>query len=491
MRVRILTRNSDLARLQGRLVGQRIEQVHASTRVALLTRDASGDRDLATPLWQLGDKGAFTSDLSDALPAGEADIVVHSWKDLPTEARRGTVVAATLARGDARDVLLLKPAAMDGRAPRLAILSSAPRRALMLGESLPPLLPWPVERVECVPVRGNVQTRIRHLMTGAADGLVVAKAAIDRLLDPASPFTDTARLVRGALDACLWMVLPLREFPSAAAQGALAIEAAAGNAPVLDLLARVNDSATWRAVAAERYLLAAHGGGCHQAIGASVRPLACGDVISLRGRTEAGEALTQWTLRTPRDRQPAASIARIWPRPEERDQTARRPLAIPDPVDDRGLYVTRDEALPRAWHVDRGRLVWAAGPDTWRKLTARGIWVHGSSEGLGHFDPAAVDRLAGRAMRWHRLTHLGADVPDALGTYASACPLPEDLGGRTHFFWRSGTEFRAAIEAYPQVRDRWHASGPGHTFDVVERLAGGARVRPFLGYADWLAETTA
>lgn len=489
MRVRILTRSSDLARLQGLMVQQHIE-TRLPAAITLLTRDASGDRDTGTPLWQLGDKGAFTSDLSDALSRGDADIVVHSWKDLPIEPRRDTVVAATLPRADARDVLLLDPNALDRQVARLSILSSAPRRALMLGESLPPLLPWRVERVDCVPVRGNVQTRIRQLMRRAGDGLVVAKAALDRLLDPASPFPETARVIRDALDACLWTVLPLREFPTAAAQGALAIETAAGNKPLLEVLARINDAATWAAALAERNLLAAHGGGCHQAIGASVQTRTFGEVVSVRGRTDSGDVLSQWTLLARHRAQPKASIRDIWPRPEERSQTVRRPLTVRDPEDDRGLYVTRDEALPRAWKVDSRRVVWAAGGDTWRKLAARGVWVRGSSEGLGQFDPSAIDLLAGRCMRWHRLTHVGADVPDAIATYQSETALPEDLANRTHFFWRSGTEFRKAIASFPQVRDAWHACGPGHTLDVVERIAGGARVRPFLGYDAWLAETT-
>lgn len=491
MRVRILTRSSDLARLQGLIVRQHLEAASPSLTATLITRDASGDRDTGTPLWQLGDKGAFTSDLSDALSRADADIVVHSWKDLPIEPRPDTVIAATLPRADARDVLLLAPAAMERRTPRLSILSSAPRRALMLGESLPPLLPWPVERVECVGVRGNVQTRVRHFTNGGGDGLVVAKAALDRLLDPESPFTETTGRIREALDACLWMVLPLREFPSAPAQGALAIEAGRDQRQMLDVLARVNDAATWQAVGAERDLLAAHGGGCHQAIGASVQRMHFGEVVSLRGRTDAGVVLSDWTLRARQATQPKTSLREIWPRPDERGFTVRRPLTIRDPDDDRGLYVTRDEALPHGWRVDPRRIVWVAGGETWRKLAARGVWVRGSSEGLGQFDPAVIDRLAGRAMRWHRLTHKGADVPDAIATYETETELPADLASRTHFFWRSGSEFRHALASFPELRDRWHACGPGHTFDVVERLAGGARVRPFLGYTDWVAETTA
>ena len=491
MRLTILTRASELARLQGLLVERTLQRILPGASITRTARDSSGDRDRQTPLWQLGDKGAFTSDLSDALTSGAADLVVHSWKDLPIEPRRDTLVAATLPRGDARDVLLIRQDAADGRTPWLRILSSSPRRALMLGQSLPELLPWPVETIECLPVRGNVPTRIERLMEGAGDGLVVAKAALDRLLDPESPFAQTAAAIRASLAQCRWIVLPLREHPAAAAQGALAIEIARSNAPLEEALQRVNHRQTWRAVVKERELLARFGGGCHQAIGANVLPLPFGDVISVRGRADDGQAIEQWTLARDRaGQQTRASAEMVWPRPDERDLVTRSALGVRPPDDDRGWYVTRDYALPHDWPVDPGRVVWVAGPSTWRKLAARGVWVNGSAEGLGVFDPACIDRLAGRAMAWHRLTHAGADVPDALPTYDADVQLPPDLATRTHFFWRSASEFRKALAACPGVRDRWHACGPGHTFEVVERIAGPARVRPVLAYEEWFKEIT-
>jgi len=216
----------------------------------------------------------------------------------------------------------------------------------------------------------------------------------------------------------------------------------------------------------------------------------CGDVTSVRGRTDAGQTLSTWTLRTPVPAQPNADRRAIWPRPDERDRVTRRALAVTDPADGRALYVTRDEALPAGWAVD-DRIVWAAGTSTWRKLAARGVWVHGSSEGLGVFDPSAVDRLAGRVVAWHRLTHAGAGMPDALATYETDSTLPDDLAARTHFFWRSGQECRRALAAHPALRERWHAAGPGHTFDVARELVEAGRVRPFLGYEQWLEEVTA
>lgn len=486
MRVRILTRASDLARLQGHLVQRRLADI--GIRAELMTRESSGDRDGATPLWQLGDKGVFTADLSDALARGDADLVVHSWKDLPIEPRRDTVVSATLPRGDARDVLLVRHDVVAKRAAWLKILSSSPRRALMLGELLPTFLPWPVETIEFAPVRGNVPTRLRHLLDGAGDALVIAKAALDRLLDPPSPFSDAAAFIRAAMDRCHWMVLPIREHPSAAGQGALALEVARSNRALQDALTRVNHGPTWRSVHQEREALAGYGGGCAQAIGITVLPLPFGTVTSLRGRADSGEELQKWSLDASGPVLPKARLSAVWPRPDECDRATRQAFPVSDPGDDRGLYATRAEALPATWQVEAGRIVWVAGSSTWRKLAARGIWVHGSAEGLGTFDPSAVDRLAGRAMTWHRLTHARAEVPDALATYDAESPLPADLAKRSHFFWRSASEYRLALAAAPEIRDRWHACGPGQTFDVVQRLSGSPHVRPYLTYDHWLED---
>ena len=98
VRVRILSRASDLARLQAMLVSRALQAQFPELDIQLLTRASAGDRDGTTPLAAMPDKGAFTSDLSDALLKGHADLVVHSWKDLPLEDRDGTTVAATLER---------------------------------------------------------------------------------------------------------------------------------------------------------------------------------------------------------------------------------------------------------------------------------------------------------------------------------------------------------------------------------------------------------
>lgn len=492
MRLTILSRASDLARLQAMSVERALRACSPALDISLRWRATLGDRDQQTSLVNLTDKGAFTADLSDALGFGDADIVVHSWKDLPLEERRDTEVAATLARADPRDLLLVRRDVVTRRPAVLSVLSSSPRRAFLLEQSLPALLPWRVEDVRCVPVRGNIPTRLAKLANGDADALVVAKAAIDRLLTFGEPFADVSRAIRRHLDGFLFMVLPIRECPSAPAQGALAIEIARHRNDVRDRLVPVSDAPTRRAVDAERAILAGYGGGCHQAVGATVLVRDFGVVTSVRARPGTGPADARWTLTSDQAMPPPVSPALVWPRPDERDRAQRRPLDVTQPSGDAGYWVAREHALPLDWSVPPDRLVWAAGTATWRALASRGVWVHGCTDGLGDDEVPGIDAIAGRAVRWHRLTHAGAAArvgareATALATYVVDENLPADLAARTHFYWTSGSLFLRALEKFPEIASRWHASGPGRTRRVIrEALGPSGRTSVWLDRNDW------
>lgn len=486
MRLTLLSRASDLARLQAEMVAAAIRRARPGVEVALVTRQSAGDIDGVTPLAAFADKGAFTTDLSDALRTGAADLVVHSWKDLPLETTHPTVIAATLERADPRDLLLVRAETIATRPSTLRILSSSPRRAWLLERALKPLLPWRVDALEFVEVRGNIPTRLKRLLEGQGDALVVAKAALDRLLGGGEAFGTAASAVRSALEPCRWMVLPLHEVPGAPAQGALAVEVAASNTAVIELLQAISHRPTMDAVERERAFLAAHGGGCHEAIASTVLPRDYGVVISAKAKV-AGDDADIWTIEraTP---VPRAAAERIYPRPDERDRAVRRPLALSQPKGSPALFVARADALRADWTIESGQLVWTSGTTSWRKLAARGIWVNGCADGLGDGEPPNVDRLAGRAVRWTRLTHADAAGPDDLAAYAVEMPLPDDLSSRTHFFWTSGTQFRRALEKWPSIRHRVHASGPGRTADVV-REATGSPAGVWLDYEQWYRDT--
>jgi hydroxymethylbilane synthase len=491
MRIRLLSRASDLATLQARLVAAALQARWPSLDIVLTTQSSAGDRNARAALWAAGDKGLFTSDLSRALVDRDADAVVHSWKDLPIEPHPGARIAATLPRADARDLLLVRRDVIGARPAAVMVLTSSPRRAWQIDRALAPLLPWPVATIGASAIRGNVPTRLAKLVAGEGHALVVAKAALDRLLSPDSR-EDVRRTIRAALDECRWMVLPLSEFPTAPAQGALAIEVADDGGEISRIVEAIDDPATHEAVRAERALLASVGGGCHEAFGASVRVRDYGTITSVRGRLPSGEERVTWTLTAERPPAPRVPESAVWPRRDERHLALRDRL--PDartPTEADGLWVSRDEALPAGDVPAASQTIWVAGTRTWHKLAARGIWVHGSAEGLGESERPGVDDLAGRVIRWTRLTHKGAEDEAARATYTVHQALPADLADRTHFYWTSGLLFRQALERFPAIRDGWHASGPGRTARTIrETLGTGPRVGIWLDYDQWFRQVT-
>lgn len=487
MRIRLLSRSSDLAVVQARLVARALEARWPGLEVQLTAKAAAGDRDRGIALWEATEKGLFTKDLSEALAAGATDAVVHSWKDLPVEPLPGTRIGATLDRADPRDVLLIRRDVVDAGPPALKILTSSPRRAWQAQTALAPLLPWPVASVETTPVRGNIPTRVAKLVAGEGHALFVAKAALDRLLSDDAP-SQTRAALRAALETCRWMVLPIASFPSAPAQGAIAVEVAAIDSEAARLVAAIDHAETRRAVEFERAVLAEAGGGCHEALGVTLRPRAYGDVLSVRGHLPSGETRATWTLRHDKPAPPITALAKVWPRPDERARDARQPVAHAVlPIDAGGLWVARAEAWPAGARASASQIVWAAGLRTWEKLARRGDWVHGCAEGLGDDERPDVDRLAGARPSWARLTHTESEAPGAVGTYRVRTSLPDDLERRTHFFWTSGRAFRHALAAHPAIGSAWHASGPGRTARTIEEVLGPAPyARVWLDYEQWL-----
>ncbi len=260
--LRLGTRSSALALTQSgqvadalRRLGHEVELVHVTTR---------GDVSSAA-IEQIGGTGVFVTALRDALLRGEVDLAVHSYKDLPTAPADELCIAAVPPRQDARDVLVARNGLTLGELPAGSrIGTGSPRRtaqlrALGLG-------------LEIVPVRGNVDTRLRKVAEGELDGVVLARAGLARL----------GRLgeVTEALD-------PLQVLP-APAQGALAVECRAGT-PLVAQLAALDHADSRITVAAERGLLAALEAGCTAPVGAMAEVALGddGDEVFLRGLVAA------------------------------------------------------------------------------------------------------------------------------------------------------------------------------------------------------------
>jgi len=217
--------------------------------------ETRGDRDLETPLPAIGGKGLFTAELEDAMRRGEIDAAVHSLKDLPVGDADGLTIAAICHRADPLDVLISARWTLAELPARARVGTSSARRGAQLLAGRPDL--------QIVPLRGNVETRVRR-GTQEMDAAVLAAAGIERL--------GLAEHVRERLSPAVMLPAP--------GQGAIAVQCRADDREAIDTLRRIDHAPTRAAVTAERTFLHALGGGCSAAIGALAEPL--GDTGLLR-----------------------------------------------------------------------------------------------------------------------------------------------------------------------------------------------------------------
>jgi hydroxymethylbilane synthase len=492
MRLVLAARRSELARIQAFQVGRTLENLNPNLKIEYSFHESLGDKNQSDPLWQMPEKGVFTQDLRDGLLAGSYDLAVHSWKDLAIEDNGETEIVATLPRADMRDLLLVRADAFEEvrRSGRITILTSSPRRSYNLQQFLPAALPARIDELIFEPVRGNVPTRVRKMWNPGADGLIVAKAALDRLLEtPEEEFTATKTELRQLLSKCRWMVLPLGANPTAAAQGALAVEIKSERPELRELFATINDADAFETTIYEREILRSYGGGCHQKIGTSVLRRPYGEITFLRGLTDDGVVLKDIRLKANRPRPAKIAKDLMWPRtPSDSDWFIREP--VPATIPNSPLWVAKADALPEDAGVSDSQLVWTAGSRTWLKLVSRGIWVNGSADGLGEKEDTRIEMLAGGAVNWTKLTHADAPSENGVRALATYRLVPKadapNIEGKQYFFWSSGSSFERALSLNPWLKSMIHFCGPGNTQKALQR--NGVEAHIFLSHEQWLTE---
>jgi hydroxymethylbilane synthase len=264
--LRIGSRASPLARAQAEWFCERV-----AGPTALVWIRSDGDRDRSTPLPELGTVGVFTAALHLALFEDRADCAVHSLKDLPVADEAGTLLACVPEREDPRDALVAPAGATLATLPSGArVGTGSPRRAAQLLRLRSDLVP--------VPIRGNVETRIRKARSGEVAAVVLALAGLRRL---------------GRAEEATEVFEPDAMLP-AAGQGALGVTVRADDAPAEAAVAPARSVVAAAATAAERSALHALGAGCHAPVGALARADAGTltlrvRILSLDGRTALEE----------------------------------------------------------------------------------------------------------------------------------------------------------------------------------------------------------
>jgi hydroxymethylbilane synthase len=242
----VATRGGDLAIAQTRIIISALKKTHPDIQIEVRKITTKGDRDKQTALWDLKSSGFFTSQVEDALLAGEADFAVHSFKDLPTQQRKGLAIPAVCERTFAEDCLIANDAVGSIRQLRQSakIGTSSLRRAAQIRHLRADLKP--------APIRGNVPTRIKLLEEGKFDAIILARAGIERL----------------GLGRKISLCFDPEQFIPAPAQGALAVQTRTDDSTATELIAAIDNEKLRTITFAERQVLVTMQCGCHAPVGA-------------------------------------------------------------------------------------------------------------------------------------------------------------------------------------------------------------------------------
>jgi len=258
--LRIGSRGSPLALVQARTVRARLVVALGLNEAAikLVIIRTSGDAIQDRPLADVGGKGLFTKEIEEALLEGRIDLAVHSAKDMPTVLPAGLMLAACLEREDPRDVFISHKARSLAELSQGATLGTASLRRQAIAKRMR-------SDLRVVPLRGNVETRLRKLTDGEVDATILALAGMKRL----------------GLSEHATKIMSAEEFLPAVGQGAIGIEARENDTRTREILARIDHADTSTALACERAFLAVLDGSCKTPIGGHAD--ISGDTIHFRG----------------------------------------------------------------------------------------------------------------------------------------------------------------------------------------------------------------
>jgi hydroxymethylbilane synthase len=243
--LKIASRASKLALVQSNQVLNLLRNLCEGIEISIVKISTKGDRDKSDFLYKSDSRGFFTSEVENALLDGRADIAVHSLKDLPTTYTKGLIVAAVPKRESVADALIASSqAASIAALPAGATVGTSSLRRIAQLRRLR-------DDLKCVPLRGNVETRLSKVASGKIDAAVVACAGLNRL---------------GLADK-ISAILPPRDFLPAPAQGALAVQIRTADSELAELVSQLDDKNSRIAVETERCILTSLHGGCSIPLG--------------------------------------------------------------------------------------------------------------------------------------------------------------------------------------------------------------------------------
>ena len=532
-------RASLLSRIQVYQVALALKRDYPKLNIDYHFQNTAQEKEENLSLSQISEKGIFVKELQEKLIEHRLDALVHSWKDLPTLRNPHTIIMGVLDRADQRDILFFKKEYIQNPPKEIIIYTSSPRRKFLLQQFLPKGLPKNLQDlpIKVQDIRGNVPTRFRKFMTSSGQGLVLTKGAIDRLLetplDKQMPedfkleITELRKELLSYFKNLNFMILTLSEFPNAPAQGALAVELRSTDYCLHKLFKPMSNISMNRLVEQERDIARLYGSTCHSQLGVACIQKFYGTTLHIKKSKQDNKEIKNLKYKSlsydinskllknlqksrehysfvyyrnkkihlPRNKMHA------WPISQEDQEIVSKRSAlklaeqyakIPP-----NILVSRKEAWPREWSSQGESTVCVSGMKTWKALAEKDIWVSACSNSLDEWDLNSLVKFQISPSPFIKIGHRNSSSFSSLKmktvpTYElefSRIPSLAEIKAKTHFFWRSASQFHTMTEHYPHILDLYHASMPGSTSQyIMKKIKNKDRLDIYLQYTDWLEE---
>ena len=483
--IKVLSRESFLAKIQTKLAVQKIRSIYKG-KINIKYSSSIGDKDNSSKAWEKHGFGIFTNSLTEELLLKNTNIVVHSFKDLPVKSSKKTSFVC-LERDDPRDIVLIKNSSLKKK--KLVLATSSPRRRYYL-RLLKDYLPY--KSFKAATIRGNIQTRLKNILeSGKHDGVFMAKAAIDRVFKYGEKVDQKEfKRFKYLFNEFEKIILPISEFPSAAAQGCIALEYRNDDIKTQRILKKINHVASLNDCFLERKYLAKWGGGCSLDIGVTVEELHNKKILIAKGK----DTFTKKYFHEKKyiSDVKIKKVRNIFPSNLGKYQMFKRSLSdFSKKLDNKNLLLTRGEykeipPLKKASNIS------TSGTSTWKKVNKNGLLVNSTLDGFGeNYRPIELYYKRKKTLTY-KLTYGKNKFKSKYPTISHYKLIPsineftiDNLFLAESFYWMSFSAFELAIKLRPDILNKRNACGPGNTYREISKIIPKKQLNVYLNYEDF------
>jgi hydroxymethylbilane synthase len=499
----IACRGSWLSLAQAEIFKKKVAAIYPDVIINITLIDTAGDKEQNAPLHLVEGTNFFTKEIQDYLHSNQADFAIHSMKDVSSEGFFNAGHYAIIDRDLLHDVAIFNENIIDkiNQGEKIIIGTSSPRRCNMATDFLKKALPQLNDAaivIEARAIRGNVDTRMQKLHSGSYDGIILAAAGLNRLLQ----YQPAKKKIAALLQNKKLMLLPLFECPPAAGQGAIVAETTNDNTSAIEILNTINNKQLTSAIKAERLYAKQYGYGCSQQFGVFHLDTPAVSFTYASGKDGGTKDFTEWGFHTSlnlHDKQLFSSTDYM------KDFFTCNFLDNAE-IDDVAevFFIGSHKAIHsnKLKQKIQQKRVWAAGTRTWYQLAKKGIWVEGCADGMG-FDflkPIFKSPLIKIALDDIQIitnnlskTHWIADGIKAIGTYGLTDNLPDavktNIACADIIFW---TSFQQYELCKPFIKNTaQHVCPAGKTATLLKAKGVHPIIFPVIkAFIDWRAKNS-